>query len=407
MEPATDSIGHADQRLSVTEQSLAEEADQCLAKSSITNEDRETPCISGAVGGCIADKNRYRSQSPNDDKPACNKHLSIADELSQVLDEDTIPTDWTVNSSDCISGTACEGEKELVNVDVDGFEKLGDSTVADSTRTGATYLAYKPKNPSKLAFQLKALDQEECQSDPIPSRHASQSENRDSDSECSNVRDHSEDVEEQRPRRSRMDIWLEGIQGSEIPSSKGVHEEMESGTLEHRTAQAIISALDEHVRSSSDSVDEEWDPSLIYVQRGSRATSHSTRNATNEDDNEPKSNFEHDWSSHVDFDKDMDLQSLSPWTRVHDDNDIANAKPQPPPPPTPSSIKSAALEGNELEEFIKVSIFAVNAILFNKDKHTVSKIRDIQHLVEKVLVHEVCGKRKSFGDMLDRSAWRP
>lgn len=132
MDPATDSIEHVDQDLSMTEQSLAEEADRCLAKISITNRDRKTPYVSEAVGRCITDKNRLRSLSPEDDnKFVCNKHLSIADELSQLPNEDTLPMNWAINPLDSISGTACDGEETLDNVALDGFEKCEGSMAAD------------------------------------------------------------------------------------------------------------------------------------------------------------------------------------------------------------------------------------------------------------------------------------
>lgn len=256
-------------------------------------------------------------------------------------------------------------------------------------RAGAAYEAYKPNNPSKLAFELGVLGQENYQTDLIPSRHASQHEDQDLGSESSNSRSDWEGIEEQRPRRSRLEIWLEGIPDAETPPSEDIREKLESGILEHSTARTFIPVVNKPARSSSDTMVEERNSSSMYVQRGARATSHSTRIATNEDDDE------HVWSSHVDFD--MDLQSPSPWTHAHDEFDIANGKPLPYLPQTLTGMRSAALEERELDDFIKVSIFAVNAVLSNKDKLKVSKVREIQHLVERVLVDEVCGRRKSFG----------
>ncbi len=391
-------------------QSLAEEADRCLAKMSSKNEDRKTSVSRGAGERCITNKDRYRSRSPRDDnKLAFNNHLSIADELDQLSDEDTAPTDLIVNASDNTTGTAYEGEEALENVDLDTFETHEDSIAADFVRAGAAYTAYKPKIPSKLAKQLGESCQEDDKSDAIYGRHASQARSQGSVFESSDARSGSnnDSIEEERPRRSRMEIWPDETQEAETLPNEYIYEEPEFGSSEHKAAPTAISVADEDSSSSIDAVHEERDSGLTKVQRRSHETSPSTRVTTNEDGSGPKCSFDQDWSPRVDFDKNIDLQSLSPWTRVHSENDITNVKALPPLPPTPSSMQSAALEGKELDDFIRVSIFAVNAIRSNKDKHTVSKTRDIQHLVEKVLVDEVCGRRTSYGDMLDRSAWRP
>jgi len=393
-------MGSGGQNSPTIEQSLTEEADLCLAEMSFEGSGWKLQPTKEIASRCITNNNRHQSRSPNrDSKSVYKKHLSVADELSGFFDNDATPMDWGIDPSELGTETLCEGAEALEDVDLTGFGIHEDSKAAGSAGNNIILDRYKPKKPSRLAFEVQESDQEDDASDPVP-RHEPTFEDQNPDSQSSDAESDSgkEDIEEINPRRSRLDAWLEedhpGM--TELLPWEGSLKELDSEKSEHRIALAVIAEDDE-----------ERDSSVTEVQRSSHETSRSTKVASNHVSSQSKSASDQDWSACVDSDEDVDLQSLISLIRVREPRYIADEKSLPHLPQSPLSVKASGLKVKELGGVIESSILKVNAIRSNrKDKHASSKIRDIQHLVEKVLMNEICGERRSLSDTLDGSAWR-
>ena len=423
-------LGDGDQYVKQMEQPFARETDRYTVNMSVGDGDRK----SGAMGRCLTNKIRYERRLSNDDsKEVYNKHhFSLADELNQLSVESFTPVDWTADPPKKTSGTACERDEAMENIDLASPEMQKASTAAGLANAGT---AYKPKNPSKLALQLGPTDHSENETNSISSKESSRSRNQTSPSPFPDPTEdpNTEPIEKNQPSRSPLEIWLDGIQDAGIPLSEEIHnDDFESDIAlhnTHRTSPPTIPIIDENAKSSSAAIDEMQHTSPTHMEHNSsRQTSQSTTITLNQDACDPKpkpASFNDDddeWSSDVDFDAEIHLQTLTPCRpqlHAHSDADkagdgdgdgdggIATNPPPSPLPEIPSGTQSAgAVAGKTLDEFVKVSVFAVDAIRKNGGDKMGDKIREIQDLVERVLVGEVCGRRVSVGDRLDADVWR-
>lgn len=427
------------QQLSQKEQSLAKDAARYTVSMSVGNGDRKQ----GAVGRCLTNQTKYyeRRLSNDDSKEVRNKHLSLADELDRLTDDNFAPIDQTLAPANKSLETkiACERDEvtEMEIIDLASPEIRKASTAA---KAGIASALHKPKTPSKLAYQLEptAHSTEKPDPNPISSTQPSRSQIHPSPSlfpdptNFSNTKD--EAIEKNQRTRSPIEIWLDGIGDAGVPEREGVHGDgLESDIAEHeRDILPIIPIIDdENSKSASASRDETQDASLTRVQQdSSRQNSYSTKVANDKDASgqKPKPGFNDndEWSSDVDFDADVRIQTRTSWPypHTHDrdgdgdgdgDGDIGDSRvpvalPKTPSPPIPHTQTPSPIHKKALNDFIKVSICAIDAIRANRDgdRYAGDKVREVQELVERVLVGEVCGggRRVGVGDRFVEGVWR-
>lgn len=371
--------------------SLADEADRRLAEMSRTNPKHEEG------GRCITHRNQINNRSPRGDKtPLNDHHISIADELGSFSENEDVPADCTSDLDDHLSEGPNEEADPLEEVDLCGAGRQLDPIVAGPLDTfDCTGL----EPPSNTAIEVSAPEQIDASSDPVNSRtFKSQDQTADSNVTKTGIDSETHETEEQNPRRSRLDKWLDDIPIGDVTS---VSEIPHLTSPEHVAAQEALSEYSQE-RSAS----------ITDLPRSIRepSSSQSTKIASIHSNNHKLKAFPDDdvWNDIINFDIETNVESFGDLVRVQHVNHIEHENSIPPLPQSAAwQPKTMKLDGKDLREFIESAVYRTNAILRRgRDQQAAKMVRDIQLLVERVLVGETDGERTSFGDELDGSAWR-
>lgn len=381
--------------------SLANDADRRLAEMSLGSTMSHTQPASEAKGRCITIRNQISSRPSRGDKtPLHEQHISIADELGDFSENGDVPAHGAPDQFDSQSIASAEEAEALEEVDLGGVGIQSDSVIAGpldiSDHAGLETL-------SEIAIEVSAPEQLDTSPEPVPIPTSSdQDQPTASNTTTPEPNPETDEREQQNPRRSRLQIWLDESQPGNVWSSdtNALTTPDTSSQAEKAAEEALSDYSQERSRSVTDLAVSVRGPSSSRGTKVASIFAPSDKLRANPDDDV--------WDDDINFDNETHVGSFGDVVRGQLATPVNDGKSIPPlSNPTAWQAEAAKLAEQDLREFVESAVYRTNAILRRgSDKQAAKMVRDIQLLVERVLVGETCEERTSFGDELDGSAWR-